>query len=145
MVRVNTVYRAVLRRVVVHLLTLIIAVEAIDHARKVELLRKIRRTVGTDRIVIVQVSRIDLLRKEAILPETRIYACPERIDLIRRHDHARRIRCAQRIANGIQVIYLAAKRSGIVGVSKNTHARIRITRDTVLQICRLFRVDAGLL
>ena len=132
MVRVNTVYRAVLRRVVVHLLTLIIAVEAIDHARKVELLRKIRRTVGTDRIVIVQVSRIDLLRKEAILPETRIYACPERIDLIRRHDHARRIGCAQRIANGIQIIDFPAEASVIIGIGKNTQLRIRISRDTVL-------------
>ena len=132
MVRVNTVYRAVLRRVVVHLLTLIITVKAINHARKVELLRKIRGTVGTNRIVIVQMSRVDLLCKKAVLLKTVVDAGSERVNLIRRHDHARRIRCAQRIANGIQIIDFPAKASVIIRIGKNTQLRIRIARETLL-------------
>ena len=77
-------------------------------------------------------SRVDLLCKKAVLLKTVVNAGSERVNLIRRHDHARRIGCAQRIANGIQIIDFSAETSVIIGIGKNTQFRIRISRDTVL-------------
>ena len=92
---------AILCRVVIHLLALIVAVEAIDHARKVKLLRQIGRTVCSDHSVIVQMPRIDALQKETVLLKAAVHAGLKGIDLIRRHDNLCRIGRSEGLTNSV--------------------------------------------
>ena len=70
MILADAVNRGVLRRVVVHHFTLIVAVTAEERIGVGDVFREIRSAVRSDRAVVVFVCRVNLLRKETVIPKS---------------------------------------------------------------------------
>ena len=129
----DTVNRGVLRRVVVHHFTLIVAVTAEERIGVGDILRKIRRTVCTDRRVVILVTRINLPGKEAVIPKSsgRDIAL-QVVDVLKRNNDALEIIGSELICQCIQIIDLALKGTVVIGVREDRDPCIRIARNAVL-------------
>ena len=133
MILADAVNRGVLRRIVVHHFTLIVAVTAEERIGVGDVFRKIRSAVRADRAVVVFVSRVNLLRKEAVIPKSSGRDIGlQVVDVFQRDDNALEIIGSELICQGIQIVDLTVKGTVVIGVRENRDPRIRIARDTVL-------------